>query len=460
MVDRVGDHVSREEPVFVPVARPRIGVVLAAGLSQRLRGLTRDGSKALIRLGGVTLVERAVRGLLVSGIEEVVVVVGHQAGAVGAIVDRIAPGRVRAVVAEGWEAGNGASLAAAEPSVAEEELFALVTVDHLFGEGSLEVLLGAGGPAVLVDHLPAPAAWHEGTRVRIDAGTAVAFGKELDAPTIDCGAFVLSPRIFRHHEKAAAREGASLAAAVTSFAADEPLRAIPLPNGAWWHDVDTREDVRIARRLLRRSLVKPEDGPVSRLVNRPVSTRLSMALAALRPSPDLVSAVALLLGIVAAAVLGAGAGLAGGLLVQLASIVDGMDGELARLQLRARPLGAFLDGIADRLADAAIVGGLGVWALESSGGATAVWVTVAALTGSLLSMASKDRIAALGLRRPIERGPAHALAGRDGRLLLVAVGAVLGRPLLALGAVALASGVALAVRAWRVRSTDERHARP
>jgi CDP-L-myo-inositol myo-inositolphosphotransferase len=433
-----------------------VGVVVAAGRSQRLSGFTNDGSKALIRLGGVSLVERAVRGLLSSGIEDVVVVVGHQAGAVAAIVNRIAPGRVRAVLAEGWEAGNGASLAAAEPSVAEEELFALVTVDHLFGEGSLEVLLGADGPAVLVDHVPAPAAWDEGTRVRVEAGTAVAFGKELDTPTIDCGAFVLSPRIFRHHEAAAARGDASLAAAVTSFAADERLRAIALPDGAWWHDVDTREDVEVARRFLRRSLVKPEDGPVSRLLNRPVSTRLSMASAALRPSPDLVSAIALLLGIVAAVLLGSGAGIAGGVLVQLASVVDGMDGELARLQLRARPLGAFLDGIADRLADAAIVGGLGVWALDTADGATAVWVTVAALTGSLLSMASKDRIAALGLRRPVERGPAYALAGRDGRLLLIATGALFGRPLLALAAVAVTSGIALVVRAWTVRPSGSR----
>jgi CDP-L-myo-inositol myo-inositolphosphotransferase len=451
LADRATDHTARQEPVVMP-ARPRVGVVLAAGRSERLSGLTNNGSKALIRLGGLALVERAARGLLACGIREVVVVVGHQAGPVAAIANRIAPGLVRAVLAEGWEAGNGASLAAAEPYVAEEELFAVVTVDHLFGEGSLEALVDAGDPAVLVDHVPAPAVWHEGTRVHIDAGTAVAFGKELDAPTIDCGAFLLSPRIFRHHEAAAARGDASLSAAVTSFAAGERLRAIPLPPGAWWHDVDTREDVRIARRLLRRSLVKSEDGPVSRLLNRSVSTRLSMALAAIRPSPDLISVLALVLGIVAAGLLAAGAGVAGGVMVHVASIVDGMDGELARLQLRARPLGAFLDGIADRLADAAIVAGLGVWAIERSGGATAVWITVAAAAGSMLSMASKDRIAALGLSRPIERGPGYALAGRDGRLLLVTVGALFGRPLLALAAVALTSGIALVLRALSVRS--------
>jgi 1L-myo-inositol 1-phosphate cytidylyltransferase / CDP-L-myo-inositol myo-inositolphosphotransferase len=455
MVDRATEDALPQRPVLVPAARPRVGVVLAAGRSERLSTFTRNGSKALLRLGGLTLVERAVRGLLACGIEEVVVVVGYHAGPVAAIVNRIAPGRVRAVLAEGWEAGNGASLAAAEPYVADEPLFALVTVDHLFGEGSLEALLSADGPAVLVDHGPSPAAWDEGTRVHVEGGTAVAFGKELDAPTIDCGAFVLTPRIFRHQQRAAERSNASLAAAVTSFAAVERLRAVALPAGSWWHDVDTRDDVLLARRLLRRSLTKPTDGPVSRLVNRPVSTRLSMAIAAFRPSPDLVSIVALLLAVVAAGALASGWGLAGGLLVHLSSVVDGMDGELARLQLRARPLGAFLDGIVDRLADAAIVAGLGVWALQRSDAAIVMWLVVAATTGSLLSMASKDRIVALGLRRPVERGLGYAFGGRDGRLLLVATGALLGQPTITLLVVALASALALVLRAVAVRSSPE-----
>jgi choline kinase/phosphatidylglycerophosphate synthase len=461
MADGAVADVTKAGPVLVRAAPPRVGVVLAAGRSERLARLTRNGSKALIRLGGLTLVERAVRGLLASGVEEVIVVVGHQADAVTAIVDAIEPGRVRAVHAVGWEAGNGASLAVAERFVADEELFALVTVDHLFGAGSLQALTTAGEPAVLVDERPAPEAWGEGTRVRVEAGTAMAFGKQLDAPTIDCGAFLLPLGIFHHQRLSAERGDASLAGAVTSFAGAQRLRAVPVPSGTWWHDVDTGEDVRVARRMLRRSLVKPTDGPVSRFLNRPVSTRLSLALAALRPSPDLVSVLALLLGIAAAGGLAAGWGLAGGVLVHVASVVDGMDGELARLQLRERPLGALFDGIADRIADAAIVAGLGVWALESGDGPLVVWLTAAATAGSLLSMASKDRIAALGLSRPLERGPGYALGGRDGRLLLVTVGAILRLPLQTLIGVTLVSAIALVLRALGVasRPTEARRAR-
>ena len=103
--------------------------------------------------------------------------------------------------------------------------------------------------------------------------------------------------------------------------------------------MDTPQDARAARVALRRSLGKDADGPVSRWLNRPLSTRLSMVLARLRPAPDLVSLVAFALGVAGAALLAAGQGLAGGLLVHASSVADGVDGEVARLQLRGGPRG-------------------------------------------------------------------------------------------------------------------------
>jgi choline kinase/phosphatidylglycerophosphate synthase len=442
--------------VGMPVARPRVGVVLAAGRSQRLSEVTRDGSKALIRLGGMTLVERAVRGLLVCGLEKVLVVVGYHAGPVAAIVNNVAPGRVRAVFAEGWEAGNGASLAAAEPFVVDEDLFILVTADHVFGEGALDRLLATCDPAVLVDEAPGPDAWGAGTRVRLVDGRALAFGKQLPDPSIDCGAFVLPRRIFEYQRIAADAGDATMAGAVTALAAAEPLLAKPLSEGTWWYDVDTPADLPLARDLLRRSLTKEGDGPVSRYLNRPLSTRVSMALAPLRLSPDLVSFVALLLGVAAAALLGVGYGIVAGILVQLTSILDGVDGEIARLQLRARPAGAFLDGLLDRVADAAILAGLGVWALSGSSDHVALILAVGATAGALLSMASKDRIIASGLPPAPERRLGFLLGGRDGRLLIIAVCAVVGQPLLALGVVMTTSILSLGLRAFFVWSAAGR----
>lgn len=206
--------------------------------------------------------------------------------------------------------------------------------------------------------------------------------------------------------------------------------------------------------MLRRSLTKEADGPVSRYLNRPISTRLSMALSPLRLHPDLVSVFAFLVALAAALVLARGAAVAGAVLVHVASVLDGVDGELARLQVRASPGGALLDGVLDRVADASIVAGLAVWAIE--GGAepgTVVALAVAATAGSMLSMATKDRITALGIPPTPERWIGFLFGGRDGRLLIFAVGALFGRPVPALIAVVVTSMLGLTVRLLLARAT-------
>jgi phosphatidylglycerophosphate synthase len=228
---------------------------------------------------------------------------------------------------------------------------------------------------------------------------------------------------------------------------------VPVASRGWWLDVDTPEDLRNARRALRRSLVKREDGPVSRYLNRPISTRLSILVAPLHPNPDLLSALALGVGLVAAWLLARGNGVAGGLLVWAASVLDGMDGEVARLQVRASPAGALLDGVLDRVADAAILAGLAAWAVRDGAPSdVAVGLCAAAVAASLLSMASKDRIAALGLPPAPEEALGWLLGGRDGRLLIVTLTGLLGAPGPGLIAITATAGVTLVLRLVLVRS--------
>src|SRR5262249_50985110 len=157
---------------------------------------------------------------------------------------------------------------------AAEPAFVLMTADHLFGEGALRALLRADPPAVLIDRAPDRATWEEGTRVQLHGDHVVAFGKGLAGPAVDCGVFLCTQEIFARQREAAAAGDRTLAGAASRLAARRPLRAVPLPPGCWWQDVDTPADLRRAQTRLRRSLPKAEDGPVSRLLNRPLSTRL------------------------------------------------------------------------------------------------------------------------------------------------------------------------------------------
>ena len=53
-------------------------VILAAGMGKRLKNLTRNNTKCMVEVNGVTLIERALRILDKKGLTKIVVVVGYE----------------------------------------------------------------------------------------------------------------------------------------------------------------------------------------------------------------------------------------------------------------------------------------------------------------------------------------------------------------------------------------------
>jgi choline kinase len=438
---------------------PGVGVVLAAGRSERLSKLTKGRSKATVQIGGVPLVERAVRTLAAAGCERVVVVVGYEGDTVAATA-RLAHTQVDIVYAQGWESGNGASLAAAADAVAGEDLFVLLCGDHAFSRGAIDPLLDARAPGVLVDPAPDPVTWSEGTRVHVRDGRAMAFSKDLEDPGVDCGVFVLPQAVFATQRAAAAEGDQSLAGAVTRLARETNVRAVKLPTGAWWQDVDTPEDLRRAKTLVRRSLMKPSDGPISRYVNRPISTRISMALAPLRLSPDALTLITLAVGLWAGWSLSAGRAVVGALLLQAASILDGTDGETARLQDRASPRGAFLDNLCDRMVDAAMVAGLWLWFWDDPSRTFRVVIILASMIGwGAIYLAIKEPFLDSFEFEQDERRPISVLlGGRDARTFLIAVVCLFDVPAAAFAVGALAHCAGALHRVFTVHARVKRRA--
>src|SRR5215471_9911374 len=87
--------------LYLP-ARPATAVILAAGKSERIGAATQGTSKVLLRVGGLSLLERTLRTIQAAGIEKAVVVVGHDRDRVGRVA--AAMPRVEVVRAEFWEA--------------------------------------------------------------------------------------------------------------------------------------------------------------------------------------------------------------------------------------------------------------------------------------------------------------------------------------------------------------------
>ena len=120
-----------------------------------------------------------------------------------------------------------------------------------------------------------------------------------------------------------------------------------------------------------------------------------------------------------------GQNIIGGILVQLSSIVDGIDGSLARMKGMASPFGGFLDSVLDRYADILILLGLTLWSLshETYPG---IWLAgFLAIAGTICVSYTRARINSEH-RHLFDKG-FKSLASRDIRLFLIMLGGITGQ---------------------------------
>jgi CDP-L-myo-inositol myo-inositolphosphotransferase len=317
-----------------------VGVILAAGTGSRL-GV---GSKALTRLAGITLLERAVSTLRAIGIEEILVVVGYEKERLREFVRERGLG-VRLVENGDFGLGNGSS--ALVGARAAERRLLLSMVDHVVDPEALRRLLGSEAAFVLaVDSRPRACDLDEATKVRLQGPRVVAVGRELDVwEAVDAGLALCDAEVADVAERCLAAGEQSWNAVKRRWLGEGgEIEAVDL-EGLFWIDVDTPADRRRAERMLvSLAARKPLDGPVSRLVNRRLSWPISLVLLRAGVSPGAATVATFFFALAAAAVLALGvvwpaALVAGGILVQLASIFDGVDGEIARASLRSSPSG-------------------------------------------------------------------------------------------------------------------------
>jgi len=115
-------------------------------------------------------------------------------------------------------------------------------------------------------------------------------------------------------------------------------------------------------------LTKNTDGFISKHINRKFSTKISLFLvnSGAKISPTGMTVISFFISILSAVLFCLDKPLLGGLAAQLSSILDGCDGEIARLTNSTSKKGEILDSILDRLGDGAIIMGITVLAYEYS----------------------------------------------------------------------------------------------
>ena len=152
-----------------------------------------------------------------------------------------------------------------------------------------------------------------------------------------------------------------------------------------------------AGRAILRATAKPGDGIVSRWINRPISRAISSALLridGIRPLHATFGTTALALAMVVALTQGTHSGqIWGALLFQAASIVDGVDGEIARATFHTSRRGAMIDSVIDAITNLAFVLGLAL-NLAMQGEFQSAGVGLAGLCVMALGLALIGRISA------------------------------------------------------------------
>jgi phosphatidylglycerophosphate synthase len=253
-----------------------------------------EGPASLERVAGLRTATRAVLTLHEGGAADVVVVCGSADVRQALALDPRLPGdRVRVRLADGGDVAAALRGLAGE----QESPFLVARADRGFDAARVRALLEHGGRP----------------------GGQVA--------------------------RVAVRDGALLVA----HDGDDAVRALALPCGDA-EDLATAAGRRRAEDRLLRSLTKPTDGWVARTLNRRISRVVTRALLDTRVTPNQMTLVANVLGFLGVALVARGTWwnlLAGAALVQVQSILDGCDGELARLKYQGSRFGEWLDNVLD-----------------------------------------------------------------------------------------------------------------
>jgi len=186
------------------------------------------------------------------------------------------------------------------------------------------------------------------------------------------------------------------------------------------------------------------DGYISKHINRKISEPMARLLAKTKVTPNQTTWAAFGIALLSFVSFVLGNNIIAGLLVQLSSVVDGIDGSLARLKGMTSEFGGFLDSVLDRYADILIVLGLTLWSLshETYSG---IWLAgLLAITGIICISYTRARISS-NHRHLFDKG-FKSLASRDIRLFLIMLGAVIGQAYLCLIVIAVLTNVVVFYR--------------
>jgi phosphatidylglycerophosphate synthase len=196
------------------------------------------------------------------------------------------------------------------------------------------------------------------------------------------------------------------------------------PPGALLVDAGSAAGRAAAERALFAHLGRSGDGWFTRLVDRRLSRLLTRVLLPTGVTPNTVTSSSIALGIAGGLCFAYGtpaAAAVGAIAFLLSTIVDGCDGEIARLTYRESAFGAKFDLLGDNLVHLFLFGGIAAGLYHRSGERIMAVLGVALLVGVLLAMAAVYWCVLRRPPNPAQRALFESFASREFAYLLLAM---------------------------------------
>jgi len=272
---------------------------------------------------------------------------------------------------------------------------------------------------------------------------------------VDCGLFIGTGSLLEALSQTIAKGAYALANAVNHLAEAGKVKVHFVQHS--WIDVDDYPSYKQAEKILLKSLVPLKDGFISRAINRRLSLRITKFLSTMPVTPNQITFLSFLTATAAAVSFAVGEPFVGGIMAQLASVLDGVDGEIARLKYLRSSFGEVFDSVLDRYADCFIVMGMVASWYNTTGHYMALAVGGVALAGMPMSMLFKEKFRSVFKQQfipEIHDGLLRYIpANRDGRLFIVMLGGIFNQLPATLVLLAVSTHLQTFGRLYNVRKT-------
>ena len=428
-------------------------VILAAGKGERISNTDEFVAKPLIKIFDVSLIERSIKNLINNlNVKKIYIVTGFNHEEINDHLVKLKNKlslNVEVVFAKNWEKGNGASFLAILDKMNHQQFY-LLMADHLFNNEFYNAIskykMNNKSYLIISRTLSSLNDFNDATKVNVVDDKINDIGKSInDNNAFDTGFFILNSDEFNNVNKLSVREKLSLSEVIQELVQQKKLYFIEVLEDSWL-DIDTSQDLTKAKNyLLNNSSSKINDGSISKYINRPISQWITSKITDYPLTPNQISIVVFFVSMLSGLIIsmeGYFFLLLGALLAQLSSILDGCDGEIARLKLLKSKFGGWFDQVLDRYSDLFIFTGLTFHTYFIHKTLTVFFIGFIAVGGKIISSYTAYVYDSVDSTRNSIR------IGRDLIIFIILIGAVLNIPYITLVVLAFIMNADVCKRLW------------